>query len=351
MGAVLYRICPQLSAAQRPDGEGPPRAVEGGAGAVRGARAGSCARVAPARRGLPRRGLGALALLGSLALPALAPALPIEPSGAPGGTSSPRPSGLTPSLVPTLPGGLDPAPWASSLTAPGANPAAARARPFAAAAGADRLPYLGDGSLGETLGPLLPGGIDLSELGSAPATRARPGPGLRETLLATPLGEEILRLAVEVFSPAVDPSGRLHVSFLGHGDFTLPRREPEPPMQSLGAAGGDLAAFSTNERWGPVGGPIPLAPARFGAGEAPLTVGEFLALLARELVAFATHPLTLLAVTLGAAGYVAFRLALERARRQAHRAEHHHGHHRRPHHHRSRATRPPSRRRHLPRTP
>lgn len=286
--------------------------------------------------------------MASLALPAPAPALPIEPAASTSAATLSRLPGATSGLVPAVPGGLDPAPWASSLSGAGASPAAPRARPFAAEAGADRTTYLGDGSLGETLGPLLPGGIDLSQLGGGAPARA--GPGLRETLLATPLGEEILRLAVEVFSPAVDSSGRLHVSFLGHGDYTLRHREPEPVLQSLEAEGGNLAPLPGNERWGPAGGPIPLDPARFGAGEAPLTVGEFLALLSRELVAFATHPLTLLAAVLGAAGYVAFRLALERAKR-GHRTGRHHGQHRHSHHHRSRAARSSTSRRRLPRTP
>jgi hypothetical protein len=235
------------------------------------------------------------------------------------------------------------------VTGPQAGQNAPGRRPFAGEPGGDRLPHLVDGTLGEALGPLLPGGTDLSQLGSAPAPQARPG--LRETLLATPLGEEILRLAVEVFSPAVDSSGRLHVSFLGHGDFTLAPRDPAPALQSLGAAGRHLTVPDSTQGWRSEAGSVAPAPRRYGAGEEPLTVGQFVALLAHELVAFATHPLTLLAAALGAGGYVAFRLAIERARRRTAHAGSHRRHRHAPHHHRSSRTRSSSGRHHLPRAP
>jgi hypothetical protein len=342
MGPLLYRIWRRLSAQSPPS----TRAGEAASGGLWRQSRGRCG---PARRPGSGLGLGAFALLAGLATGRPASALPIEPAGTPAAAPTGRTGAAGAGLPQALPGGLDPAPWASSVTGPRASQDAPRRPPFTGDPGAERLPHLVDGSLGEALGPLLPGGADLSQLGSAPAPRARPG--LRETLLATPLGEEILRLAVEVFAPAVDSSGRLHVSFLGHGDYTLPQRGPVPAMQSLDAAGRDLTVLDSTERWRSEAGSLTPAPGRFAAGEEPLTVGQFVALLTRELVAFATHPLTLLAAVLGAGGYVAFRLAIERARRRTTHAGGHRRHPRAPRHHRSRRTRTPSSRHHQPRAP
>ena len=248
MGHLLYRICQRLS----------PGRLAGAAGSAHRAHA----------AGSADHGVGTLAVLAGLAFPLLAPALPIEPPGPPAGSAPLRSASPAAERFPDLPGGLDPAPWGSFFTEGGATPGATRSRSAAAQSIGQRTPYVGE--------------------------------SYRETLLATPLGEEILRFALEVFSPTVDALGRLHVSFLGRGDFILSRSDPDPPPRSLDVPAFDAGAGSEAARWDSPLTPAPLHPAAHLDGYGPLTVGEFLVLLAREVIAFATHPLTLLAAVLGA---------------------------------------------------
>lgn len=157
----------------------------------------------------------------------------------------------------------------------------------------------------------------------------------REPLLSTPLAEEILRFAAEVFTPTVDSLGRLHVSFLGRGDFILSRSDSDTPPRSLESSALDSGTGSAGPRWAPPPAPALLPPTPGLDEVGPLTVGEFLLFLAREVLAFAFHPLTLLAAFLGTLGYVVVRLALERSRRRGRPRERGHQHHHRPsrHHH------------------
>ena len=275
MGHLLYRICQRLS----------PGRHAGAAGSAHRAHA----------AGSADHGVGTLAVLAGLAFPLLAPALPIEPPGPPAGSAPLRSASPAAERFPDLPGGLDPAPWGSFFTEGGATPGATRSRSAAAQSIGQRTPYVGE--------------------------------SYRETLLATPLGEEILRFALEVFSPTVDALGRLHVSFLGRGDFVLSRSDPDPPPRSLDVPAFDAGAGSEAARWDSPLTPAPLHPAAHLDGYGPLTVGEFLVLLAREVIAFATHPLTLLAAVLGAVGYVVVRFALERSGRRGHHRSHAHRHH------------------------
>ena len=283
MGHLLYRICQRLS----------PGRHAGAAGSAHRAHA----------AGSADHGVGTLAVLAGLAFPLLAPALPIEPPGPPAGSAPPRSASPAAERFLDLPGRIEPAPWTSFVTEGGAAPGTTGSRSAAAQSIGRRTPYLSEDP--------------------------------REPLLSTPLAEEILRFAAEVFTPTVDALGRLHVSFLGRGDFILSRSDPDPPPRGLESPALDPGAGSAAPRWDPSPAPALLPPAPGLDGDGPLTVGEFLVLLAREVLAFATHPLTLLAAFLGAVGYVVVRLALERSRRRGHHRDHGHRHHHRPsrHHH------------------
>ena len=234
--------------------------------------------------------------------------------------------------------GMDPAPWATSLT-PGGSGAPAREPGLALGrSGLDPGFFLGDDAQQDRVGLELPDPASALDARSGPARGGRLG--LREAFLESPFGQEVLLLAVEVLSPSIDSSGRLHVSILGHGDFTLPRREPDPFAEDMERVMAMPLGPSGDLAWTPTG--LTLAPVtRSAALDGPLTIREFAALLVGELVDFLTHPVTLLLAVMGGTGYIVLRLALERSALRAHRHGRHSSHrHHRPHRsgHRSRRT-------------
>lgn len=154
--------------------------------------------------------------------------------------------------------------------------------------------------------------------------------GLRDALLASPLGQEVLLLALEVFTPAIDPQGRIHVSIFGHGELILPTGQSDEAMPRAYEAGG-LAEEDALVVLSEQGLPVAL--------EGRLTVKDFVDLYAKKALGFLVHPLTILLAGLGAVGYLSVRYALERRKhrpRKAHRPHlHMHRHRRRHHRHRS----------------
>ena len=272
-----------------------------------------------------------LSLAGGLLLPALVVALPVEQTEplAPDIWSRSGRSTLGLPAVTSAPG-LDPAPWASSLSPGQPHPLREESADSRGRASPDPGFFLDNDALQFPLGAEVSGSA--AEL-EARDDHARGGwAGLRDLLMETPMGQEILLLGVETLSPSVDSTGRIHVSILGHGDFTLPRLDPPPPTDALDAL---LAT--------PADPAAPLAWSRattITGLDSPLTVRALIGVLADELMAFVTHPLTLFTAALGGIAYIALRLSLERRSLRAQRHRHHRRHrHAHPSHRHTRKTR------------
>jgi hypothetical protein len=246
------------------------------------------------RRSGGRRARAGAALLGWLGLAAPVGGLPIDP--APGhGLASPAQADRLPGV--TLPAaagaGPDPASWASTLPRSGED-------------APGHWPAEGVASLaGETLWAR-----DLSAFGgsdSEPSDAPGGDPvwslqGLRDALLATPFGQEVLLLALEVLTPAIDQEGRIHVSLFGHGDYVLPTRGA-PASDPHASARGVLSAEAIALR--------PEDAVRRVSLDEPQSLRELVGMLASEVTSVLTHPVTVLLALLGLIAYLAARYAFE----------------------------------------
>jgi hypothetical protein len=269
-------------------------------------------------------------------------ALPVDPDPAQtAGHGTPASYGSIvhpPGLAGLLGPGSEPARWASVVEPDAVSPPG-RSGTRAAEGALDVDLLAGEG--GQVPDVL---GAQADALAAAGDLRAHGAPReFLEALVSTPLGEDLLQLAAEVFTPAIDRAGQLHVSLLGHGDFVVPGWESRLTGDGAGAGAPVRDAALLARPLPGVGGSA--------TGDGPLTVREFVALLAGELTAFVTHPLTVLITLLGGVGYLSLRFALERRALRVHhtRAHAHHSRRHRSHHHHAHRRSP--RARGLPRRP